>query len=164
MKPSAVLIGPPAAGKSRIGKSAAKILGLPFIDTDSRVVDKHGPIPEIFASVGEAQFREWERTEVRAALADSGIVALGGGAIENEDTRHELAQHSVVLVTVSADAVAPRLESGKRPLLNGIESWRALVDRRRGWYDELATEVLDTSTGPMDLHAQRLAEIVRSWR
>lgn len=164
MRPSAVLIGPPAAGKTRIGKSAAKILGIPFIDTDARIVERHGPISEIFATVGEPQFREWERAEVIAALAEDGIVALGGGAIENGDTRRDLAHHCVVLVTVSADAVAARLDSGKRPLLNGIESWRSLVERRRGWYDELADEVVDTSSGPMDLHAERLAEIVRSSR
>lgn len=162
--PSAVLIGPPAAGKTRIGKGAAKILGLPFIDTDSRISERHGPIPDIFATFGEPQFREWERVEVEAALAEDGIVALGGGAVENDETRRDLVLHSVVLVTVSAEAVAVRLDGGKRPLLNGIESWRSLVERRRGWYDELADEVVDTSVGPMDLHAERLAEIVRMWR
>ncbi|MEN9740205.1 MAG: hypothetical protein RLZ72_471 [Actinomycetota bacterium] len=162
MKPIAVLIGPPAAGKTRLGKRIAKLLNVPFVDTDVRIADKHGSIPSIFATHGEQQFREWEREEVVRALAEDGVVSLGGGAIENPDTRRELADHLVVLVTVSPDAVAGRIDNDKRPLLDGIESWKALVARRQPLYDELAVITFDTSVGPMDEHADRLAEMVRA--
>ncbi|ERK72528.1 hypothetical protein N136_01109, partial [Leifsonia aquatica ATCC 14665] len=56
-----VLIGPPAAGKTRLGKRLAKRLGLGFVDTDARVVAAHGPISEIFADHGEPHFRALER-------------------------------------------------------------------------------------------------------
>lgn len=162
MRPTAVLIGPPAAGKTRIGKRIAKILDVPFIDTDSRIVEKHGDIATIFATNGESQFRTWEREEVARALSENGVISLGGGAIENAETRADLAGHLVVLVTVSADAVEDRLANDKRPLVNGIESWKALVARRQSLYDELATITIDTSSGPMDQHADRLAEMVRA--
>lgn len=162
MSPTAVLIGPPAAGKSRIGKSVARDLGLPFIDTDARIVAKHGAIPDIFATVGEKQFRQWERDEVVAALTEDGIVSVGGGAIENADTQVDLARHTVVLITVSADAVADRIDNEKRPLLSGIESWKDLVERRMPIYERLADVTVDTSVGPMDVHASRLTEILRS--
>ncbi|MFM6968405.1 MAG: shikimate kinase [Microbacteriaceae bacterium] len=162
MKPAAVLIGPPAAGKSRLGKRIARILDVPFIDTDVRIAAEHGPIPEIFAQHGEAKFREWERHEVSRALAQSGVVSLGGGAIENSDTRRELANHIVVLVTVSEEAVAGRLDNDNRPLLDGIDSWKTLFARRQPIYTELATITIDTSVGPMDQHAERLAEMVRA--
>lgn len=162
MKPVAVLIGPPAAGKTRIGKRIARILDVPFIDTDARIAEKHGDIPSIFATHGEAQFRMWEREEVSRALHERAVVSLGGGAIENSETREDLSDLVVVLVTVSADAVEQRLDNDKRPLLNGIESWRALVARRQPLYDALATMTIDTSTGPMDTHADRLAEMVRA--
>ena len=162
MKPVAVLIGPPAAGKTRLGKRIAKILDLPFVDTDVRIADKHGSIPSIFATYGEQQFREWERDEVVRALSENGVVSLGGGAIENLDTRRDLADHLVVLVTVSPDAVAGRIDNDKRPLLDGIESWKALVAKRQPIYDELAVLKVDTSVGPMDEHADRLAEMVRA--
>lgn len=162
MKPAAVLIGPPAAGKTRLGKRIARILDLPFVDTDARIVETHGPIPQIFAEHGEPQFREWERAEVQRALSERGVVALGGGAIENTETRSDLAKHVVVLVTVSPDAVAERIDNRNRPLLDGIESWKALVAKRQPLYDELATMTIDTSVGPMDQHAERLAEMVRA--
>lgn len=162
MKPTAVLIGPPAAGKTRLGKAIARIFDVPFIDTDVRISEKHGAIPEIFATHGESIFRQWEREEVIRALGEDGIVSLGGGAIENPDTRRDLSEHLVALITVSPEAVEPRLDNDKRPLLDGIESWKALVARRQPLYDELATITLDTSVGPMDQHAERLAEMVRA--
>lgn len=162
MKPTAVLIGPPAAGKTRLGKAIARIFDVPFIDTDVRISEKHGAIPEIFATHGESLFRQWEREEVIRALGEDGIVSLGGGAIENPDTRRDLSEHLVALITVSPEAVQPRLDNDKRPLLDGIESWKTLVARRQPLYDELATITLDTSVGPMDTHAERLAEMVRA--
>lgn len=162
MKPTAVLIGPPAAGKTRLGKAIARIFDVPFIDTDVRIAEKHGAIPEIFATHGESIFRQWEREEVIRALGEDGIVSLGGGAIENPDTRRDLSEHLVALITVSPEAVEPRLDNDKRPLLDGIESWMTLVARRQPLYDELATITLDTSVGPMDQHAERLAEMVRA--
>lgn len=162
MKPTAVLIGPPAAGKTRLGKAIARIFDVPFIDTDVRISEKHGAIPEIFATHGESIFRQWEREEVIRALGEDGIVSLGGGAIENPDTRRDLSEHLVALITVSVEAVEQRLDNDKRPLLDGIESWKALVARRQPLYDELATITLDTSVGPMDQHAERLAEMVRA--
>jgi shikimate kinase len=156
MAPIAVLIGPPAAGKSRLGKSVAKLLGVPFTDTDSLIVQEHGPIVDIFNTFGEERFREWERDAVSEALSSTGVVALGGGAVENLDTQRDLADERVVLVTVSAEAVEGRIANEKRPLLNGIESWVALVDRRMPIYRELADIEIDTSTGTMDSHVDRL--------
>lgn len=162
MRPAAVLIGPPAAGKTRLGKRIARILDLPFVDTDARIVAEHGPIPEIFAEHGEPQFRQWERAAVIKALNEDAVVSLGGGAIEDETTRADLNGHVVVLVTVSEDAVAERLNNDNRPLLNGLESWKSLVARRMPTYEALATMTIDTSAGPMEQHAERLAEMVRA--
>jgi shikimate kinase len=162
VRPAAVLIGPPAAGKTRLGKRIAKILDVPFIDTDARITELHGAIPDIFANFGEPVFRQWEREEVAKALTEHAVVSLGGGAIEDPETREALAGHVVALITVSAEAVEGRLANDKRPLLDGIESWKALVARRQPLYEALATFTVDTSVGPMDEHAERLAEMVRA--
>jgi shikimate kinase len=163
--PVAVLIGPPASGKTRLGKRLAARLGVEFVDTDKQVVAQHGPIPEIFASVGEGQFRVWEREAVVDALATSGIVALGGGAVVNEDTQRDLEELRVVLITATPAAIAPRLVSNKRPLLaGGVEAWVALVAARQPIYDRLAQITVDTSRGSMDEIADDLAtrlEILR---
>ncbi|MEY4899014.1 MAG: hypothetical protein RL294_825 [Actinomycetota bacterium] len=158
MTPIAVLIGPPASGKSRLGKRVAARLGVEFVDTDKSVVSMHGPIPEIFASVGETQFRVWEREAVIDALATSGIVALGGGAVVNEDTQRDLEELRVILITATPAAIAPRLVSGTRPLLaGGIDAWISLVAARQHIYDRLAEFTVDTSRGSMDSIAADLA-------
>lgn len=157
--PIAVLIGAPAAGKTRVGKALASALRVPFVDTDAIVSSAHGAIPEIFREQGEARFRELERGAVIKALSGSGIVALGGGAIKDSSTRAELRHHTVVLLTISEDAVAPRLNPEKRPLLTGgIESWRKLVEERTPWYEEVSDVSIDTSHQTADQVAARIVE------
>ena len=161
---TAVLIGPPAAGKSRIGKRVAKLLGVTFTDTDSQIVAAHGKIADIFAEHGEPHFRALEREAVRAALAGSGVVSLGGGAVLDPDTQADLRGLPVVLLTASADAVRKRIRGGKRPLLatGGIEAWQRLVAERTPTYEALATRTWDTSTRPADQLAAEIADWLRS--
>ncbi|BAS09159.1 shikimate kinase [Arthrobacter sp. Hiyo4] len=61
-----VLIGPMAVGKSAIGHELAKLLDVPFVDTDSLIVDAHGSIASIFAGRGEHAFREIEAGQLPA--------------------------------------------------------------------------------------------------
>ncbi|MFC0678025.1 shikimate kinase [Lysobacter korlensis] len=162
--PTAVLIGPPAAGKSRIGKRVARILGVPFTDTDSQIVAAHGKIADIFAEHGEPHFRALEREAVRAALAGPGVVSLGGGAVLDLDTQADLRKLPVVLLTASADAVRKRIRGGKRPLLasGGIDAWERLVAERTPIYEALATRVWDTSSRPVDQLAAEIADWLAS--
>ncbi|WP_144877671.1 shikimate kinase [Microbacterium sp. 1.5R] len=158
-----VLVGPMAAGKTSVGRRAARILGVPFVDTDKRVVSAHGPIPEIFAQFGESRFREVERDAVATALAEGGVVSLGGGAVTDADTRELLREHPVVFLMVSPEAVAHRLGGGGRPLLAGedpVSAWSRIFEERRGWYEEVASATFDTSRRPM----QRIAEEIAAWR
>lgn len=160
-RPLAVLIGAPAAGKTRLGKRIAKTLEVPFIDTDKRVVAKHGAIATIFEEHGEVHFRALERDEVLAALAERAVVALGGGAVLDPVTRAALDGHRVVQLTVTPEAVQARIGGGKRPLVAGIESWQALVDARRPIYDALATRTFDTSHRPLDDIAADIARWIQ---
>jgi len=165
VSPIAVLIGPPAAGKTRLGKRVATLLGVEFVDTDKKVVAAHGPIPEIFELHGEPQFRAWERDAVTDALTTSGIVSLGGGAVVNSDTQRDLENFRVVLITATPDAIAPRLVSSNRPLLaGGIDAWTALLAQRQPIYDRLAEFTVDTSRGSMDSIAEGLAERLETAR
>ena len=157
-QPVVVLVGPPAAGKSRIGKRVAKIMDLPFLDTDAVIVAQHGPIVDIFDSQGEDYFRELERHAVIEALSQHAVVALGGGAVIDPDTRSDLHGLPVVLVTISEDAVSHRLGTGKRPLVqDGVESWKQLVTARTPWYQEVATVTFDTSHQSIDHVAEQVA-------
>jgi shikimate kinase len=152
-----VLIGPPAAGKTRIGKRLATRLGRPFIDTDHEIVAEHGPIPQIFAEFGEPYFRTLERAAVSRALTQHAVVSLGGGAVLDPDTQADLAAASVILLTVKADAVATRIGNAKRPLVTDIASWQALVDSRAELYASLADFSTDTSTRPLDVVVEEIA-------
>lgn len=153
------LIGPMAAGKSSIGRRLAKRLALPFTDTDAVIAARHGPIPELFAVGGESGFRGLERAVVAEALAGGGVVALGGGAVLDLDTRRDLAGCTVVLLTVSEEAVAARLGGGRRPLLTeGVESWRRIRDERADLYASLADVVVDTSRRPITTVADELGD------
>lgn len=155
--PFVVLIGPPAAGKTRLGKRIARILGCEFVDTDRRIVATHGPIAQIFSDLGEKYYRALERAEVIRALSEGAVVALGGGAIIDPHTQEDLLKLRVALITVRADAVADRILNGKRPLITGIDTWTALVEKRREIYQRLATETWDTSDRPIDDIAVEIA-------
>jgi shikimate kinase len=151
-----VLIGPPAAGKTSVGRKLAKRLGVEFLDTDKLLVAEHGPIADIFREHGEAHFRVLERRTVADALRRDAVVSLGGGAVLHPETRSDLADAAVVLLTVSREAAESRIGGTKRPLVQGIESWQALVDARAELYASLASVTFDTSDRPI---AQIVAEI-----
>lgn len=86
---SIVLVGMPGSGKSSIGRRLAQYLGLEFVDADQEIVAAAGmSIADIFATHGEPYFRAGE-ARVIARLLDKGpqVVATGGGAFVNPDTR-----------------------------------------------------------------------------
>jgi shikimate kinase len=84
-----VLVGPPGAGKTTVGRLVAARLGVAFRDTDADVEERAGrTISEIFVDDGEAVFRELERAAVADALAQHECVqSLGVGAVLDASTR-----------------------------------------------------------------------------
>lgn len=157
-----VLIGPMGSGKTKIGRRVARALDVPFVDTDTRIVDDHGAISLIFEQHGEDRFREIERDVVAAALREQAVVSLGGGAILDQRTRDDLADKTVVFLTVTAEAVMARINSDKRPLLkDGTHVWQRIFDERRDIYESLATTTFDTSHGRISEIAGDVVEWLR---
>ena len=145
-----VLVGPMGAGKTSIGRRVSKALGIDFIDTDTAVQREHGPIEQIFQTHGEAAFRAWERAAVREALSRGDVVvSLGGGAVLDADTRADLAECRVVMLTVDP------LLAGEDPLVR----WRRIWQERRSLYESVADITIDTSTG----HLQHVVDEIATW-
>ena len=146
-----VLIGPPGAGKSSIGKALAKELSLPFIDSDGEIEKSVGKkISEIFVDDGELHFRLLEVEKVKQLLQDFvGVISLGGGAPINSEISQilESADYPVIFIDVSIAQAAVRIGFNKdRPLLliNPRQQWMNLMNERRPVYEKLATDTVSS--------------------
>ena len=86
---SIVLVGLMGAGKTCIGTRLARKLGLGFVDADDEIETAADcTIEEIFARYGEQAFRDGERRVIARLLeGDPGVIATGGGAFVNQETR-----------------------------------------------------------------------------
>ncbi|MEV6316841.1 shikimate kinase [Streptomyces sp. NPDC051776] len=136
-------------GKSTVGALLAERLGTDYRDTDADIERMAGrPIPEIFIDEGEAHFRDLERQAVHAAVVEhSGVLALGGGAVMDPDTRKLLAGLPVVFLDVGVGDAMKRVGlNAPRPLLavNPRQRWRELMEERRPLYTEVARVVVQT--------------------
>lgn len=162
-RPRVVLVGPMGAGKTTVGELLASAWGVDLRDTDRDVEDAAGrPISEIFVDSGEQHFRELERAAVAQALTGhDGVLALGGGAVLDPETRAALKEHLVVFLHVGLSDAVKRVGLGTaRPLLLGNVRARikALLDERLPIYREVATVTVETD----GRSAEEVADEVRS--
>lgn len=119
---SVVLVGMMGVGKSSIGRRLAVRLGVPFVDADAEIEKAAGmSIADIFARHGEADFRSGE-ARVIARLLDGGpqVLATGGGAVMNADTRAAIKVKGVsIWLSAEFDVLLRRINKRKneRPML-----------------------------------------------
>jgi shikimate kinase len=167
-RPRVVLVGPMGAGKTTVAEILASRWGSAVRDTDRDVEAAEGrAISDIFVDEGEAYFRSREREAVAAALGEhAGVLALGGGAVLDPDTRELLAGHRVVFLSVGLADAAKRVGMGAgRPLLLGnVRSrMKALLDERTPVYESVATATVVTDGRTPDDVADEVARAVESW-
>ncbi len=148
---SIVLVGLMGAGKTCVGRSLSKILGLPFVDTDHEIELAAGcSIEYLFERYGEDEFRTGEVLVIRRLLGNGPqVLATGGGAFMNADTRQSITELAVsVWLKASLDVLTNRTSRrGKRPILkngNPKEILSKLIELR---YPVYGTADLTIETG-----------------
>ncbi len=151
--PRVLVVGPPGAGKSTVGRLIAAELEAAFVDTDELAAEAAGKsVSDIFLDDGEERFRALERAAIVAVLTEDryrgAVVALGGGAVLDPATRADLAHRRVLALSVDLSDAVKRVGLARdRPLL--VEAPRARMAQtlreRAPLYAEVASLTLDTS-------------------
>ncbi|MDE2444602.1 MAG: shikimate kinase [Alphaproteobacteria bacterium] len=153
-----VLVGLMGAGKTSVGRRVAEKLDIPFIDADHEIEIAAGKtIPEIFADHGEAYFREGERRVINRLLENGKqVLATGGGAFMNTETRQNIKHHGLSLwLKADLDVLLKRVaKRNDRPLLQQEDPaavMTRLMDLRYPIYAEadITVESRDVQHGQM---------------
>ncbi len=152
-------------GKSSVGRRIASLTGHRFVDTDELVAQSAGrSIPEIFASEGEAAFRDIEQRALEDLVGVAGVVlATGGGAILRESNRLALKNIGIVAwLDAEPDALYERAtRSQRRPLLqteNPRQTFDDLYAARYATYESASDFRFDSTQCSHDDVAHRLLE------
>jgi shikimate kinase len=160
------LVGFMGAGKSTVGRALATRLGKAFVETDAMVEREAGmSVAEVFATYGEAHFRDLESSVIRkaAGLSDC-VIACGGGAVLREENVIVLRASAVlVYLEVSPQSVLQRVDprSGVRPLLSGpdrAQKAEELLARRRPVYEYVADIRVSTDGLGIDEVVRKIEE------
>jgi len=157
-----VLIGMPGSGKSTVGIYLAELMGREFIDLDQLIEAEHGPIKDIFSSLGEEAFRAIERETVKALRKRKNIVvATGGGTIiDHENVKDLKLNGTLIYLNRSLVEIEKTLKKEDRPLLKDKNDMGNLYEQRKKFYQEAA----DLSIGDFDNPRQEAIEIHKALR
>lgn len=170
------LTGFMGSGKSTVGPLVADRLGWGFLDLDAWIEERAGkPIPAVFAEKGEAHFRAMEAEVLRATTGGEHlVVALGGGALTDEDNlRLAKTNGAVVYLRAAPAELARRLKgtADERPLLQDEDGRplsdeerhqriRQLLDKRAPYYEQ-AHATVDTDAQSVDETAKAVIDALR---
>lgn len=157
------------AGKSAVGKQLARLLSYPFHDSDQEIEQRTGAdVALIFEREGEAGFRRRERAVIADLTSREGIVlATGGGAVLDADSRRELAERGcVVYLETSVEQQAERTARTRhRPLLQGAEPaerLEQLMRVRAPLYQEIADITIVTNHSRVRAVAENILQQYRA--
>jgi len=127
------------ARKTTLGRDVARELKRTFVDVDEAIAEEHGPIAELFATQGEAAFREIEARVAREALArpEATVIAVGGGAVETPDLLRD-DRATVVHLPVDVETAWERVRHSSRPLAQDEDEFRRRFELRAPLYAKVA--------------------------
>ena len=155
------------AGKSAVGRQLAKLLHLEFIDSDEEIETRTGvDIPFIFEKEGEEGFRKREVKVIDELSQKDGVVlATGGGAISDADSRNRLgARGYVIYLYTSVKQQLERTQRGRsRPMLESGDPeavLEELMKSRDPLYREIADLIVDTDGRRVHTVAREIHESI----
>jgi shikimate kinase len=148
-RPRLVLVGPPGAGKTSVGKLAAARLGVRLRETDDDVEAMTGqPLEDVLVDHGEQRVRALETVAVRSALDEhDGVLSVGSGAVESAEVRALLSDRCVVFLDVGSVDAARRsgLDMVRPVQLGNVRArLKQLLEARRPLYLEVAHATVST--------------------
>jgi shikimate kinase len=164
-----VLVGMMGVGKSSVGKRLAHLLDCAFVDADEEIErSAQMSVPEIFDTYGEAYFRDGERRVIARLLAEREagagtiVIATGGGAFVNAETRALILERAIaVWLDSEVDTLVDRTaRKGNRPLLRGgdpHEILGRLREERAPHYAQAPIHVM-SGNGP---HVQTINKVLQ---
>ena len=163
------LVGLMGVGKSTVGKALAGLLGRSFVDADTAIEDAAQlSVAEIFERHGEAAFRDGERRVIARLVEEGhGVIATGGGAFVDPDTR-ALMLDKAITVWIDCDVATLVERTGRRntrPLLRGgdpKEILERLHAERAPIYARAPVRVV-SEQGPHRATAMRILEAIEQW-
>lgn len=165
-KRSIVLVGLMGAGKTAIGRKVAAALALRFVDSDHEIENvSRMTVPELFERYGETEFRALERRVIGRLVKDGPqVVATGGGAFMNDQTRRLIGRHGLsVWLKADLDILMDRVAKRQnRPLLKTADpraTMARLMDERYPVY-ALADVTVKTRDEKREIIADEVIEAV----
>ena len=164
-----VLVGLMGVGKSTVGRKLAGMLERDFVDADDEIEEAaQRSIAEIFADFGETYFRDGERRVIARLIEEEhGVIATGGGAFVDEETRALILEKAVaVWIDADIDTLVERTSRrNTRPLLKNGDPKAILTDlyeKRKPFYRQAQVRVKSKDSPHADT-ARAIIEAIERW-
>ncbi len=164
-----VLVGLMGAGKSTVGQRLAGLLGTGFVDSDAAIEDAaQRTVGEIFEHFGEPYFRDGERRVIARLIEEGhGVIATGGGAFVNPETRALVLERAIAvwLDCDIATLVARTKRRDTRPLLRNGDPAEILTRLHAERGPAYAKAPIRVASGDLPHHqtAVQIVEAIERW-
>ena len=167
MKTLIVLVGMMGAGKSTVGRFLSRVIKFKFVDIDKEIEKQEGKtITNIFNDHGEKYFREKEFEIIKFfSTAKNTVLALGGGAFENEQTRKILKKNGIVIyLKATPQNLFKRIHTEiHRPLLHknfSVDTIIFILKKRIANYEK-AHHIVDTNNKTPKEIVRKILEVLK---
>ncbi|MEI4486476.1 shikimate kinase [Frigidibacter sp. MR17.14] len=169
LRKTVVLVGMMGAGKTAVGTSLARALGVPFLDSDEEIEKAaNRSVAEIFARDGEPFFRAKESQVIQRLLTGRPcVLSTGGGAFVSAENRAAIAERGVaVWLRADLDTLWNRVRhKSTRPLLRTPDpkgTLAALLAAREPVYGQAQITVDSKAEGSIDEMTARVIDALNA--